>query len=188
MNKRREVQCTPEAAEYWQWLYNAIEAEIRPGGRFDKAGDHASKLADNILRVSALLHMFERGEGDITLETLEAATNICFYCSDHFIQLFVPPPQELRDATDLNAWLDRYRSTGRRYVPKAYIQRHVHNWLRDINRLSGALGLLAAQGFIGFTYIGRTYCVDLIPMVPPDPVAAEFVLQGQRGKDAKSPL
>lgn len=60
------VELAPDAAEWWIATYNKIEAGLLEGGEFDRSKDHASKLSENITRVAALLHFFERGTGTIT--------------------------------------------------------------------------------------------------------------------------
>lgn len=178
MSKRREVQCAPEASEYWQWMYNETEAEIRPGGRFDKAGDHASKLAENILRVAVLLHTFEGFEGDISLETLKAAASICFYCSDEFMRLFVPPPQEQMDAEKLLNWLLGFLNRGYRYIPKNYaLQRFAG--VRTVDRLNRALDVLSVRGVIAPHSHGRMVLIDMKPHLPTDSLAALSAVQGK---------
>lgn len=177
--ERKVMQFTPEAAEHWLWVANAIESEIRPGGRFEGAGDHASKLADNIARVAALLHFFEGLNGDISVETLSFAISLCFWYSNEFVRLFLPLPQDQVDAYELNEWLNALRNYGQRYVRKNYIRQHCPNKLRESRRLNVALELLRMRGGVSLGQIGKTLCVDLNPSLPFDLQLAQLAIFGK---------
>lgn len=177
--EKKAVQFTPEASERWFEVANAIEAEIRPNGRFENAGDHASKLADNIARMSAQFHWFEQFEGDISIETIELAISICFWYSDEFLRLFVPPPQEVMDAHELNEWLNNIQMHGQRYIRKNYIRQYCPNRLREKRRLQIALEVLQADGRILLLTMGRIAFVDLSPSEPYNYMAAQVAIVGQ---------
>lgn len=167
---------SPEASERWFEVLNAIEVEIRPGGRFEFAGDHASKLADNIARMAAHFHWFEGFEGRISRETLELAIRTCFWYSNEFLRLFVPPPQEEVDANELCWWFNQLQMNGQRYVRKNHIRQYGPNRLRNGRRLQAALDLLQLGGRISFFMLGKVTCVDLMPWVQFDPSAAAAVI------------
>lgn len=162
------MQFSSEAAQQWLVFFNAIEAEIRPGGRFEGAGGHASKLAENVARMAALTHFFEEGEGDISVATLRFAISYCLYCSDEFLRLFMPPPQEQLDAGELWGWLANLYNSGRRYVAKNHVRQFCLNKLRRKGRLDAALEVLRFRGCIGFVSVGRTLALDLQPCLPAD--------------------
>lgn len=168
--KRDVLEFSPEASARWLWIFNYIEGEIRPGGRYGEANDHASKLADNIARTAALLHYFEKFDGPISLDTLNAAAQICDACSYDFTMLFVKPPQEHADAMELNELLNRLRSTTR-YVRKANVRRRCPRSLRFDGRFYTALDLLCSQGYV-FAFLDQKNIewLDLMPYLPPPPV------------------
>jgi hypothetical protein len=176
--ERTAIKFTPEASERWLFVSNAIEGEIRTGGRFYGAGDHASKLADNIARVAALFHSLEGFEGDIKMATLNVAIDVCFWCSDEFIKLFMPPPQEQVDALELNFWIARYRDSGRRYIRKNYILQYGPNKFRVSARLNAALFHLDLQRVISIWRIGRFTYIDLFPHLPVDQQLIELTASG----------
>lgn len=164
--KEKKIICfSPEACERWLQLFNSIESENRAQGHFAGAGDHASKLAENIARVAALFQYFEFGYGEISLGTLEAAVTVCGSCSGEFLRIFMPPPQEEVDALELNSWLQRYRSCHQRYVRKNYILQHGPNKLRGRERLNRALDVLYRQGQVSLVQCGKMLQVDLSPMM-----------------------
>jgi hypothetical protein len=173
-NKEKLVaEFAPAACERWFEVLNAIEAEIGPGGRYELAGDHASKLADNIARMAAHFHWFEGFEGRISRETLESAISTCFWYSNEFLRLFVPPPQEEVDAHELCWWLYQRQMSGQRYIRKNHIRQYGPNRLRNGRRLQAALDLLQLRGRVSFFMLGGVTCVDLVPWNQFDPSAAQ---------------
>lgn len=161
--ERQIVDFSSEAAELWLDVFNAIESETKEGKRFSGIGDHASKLADNIARVAALLHVFEGFPGGISLTTLQFAVDFCLWCSDEFHNLFVLPEQEVTDALELDEWLWRYRDDRVNTIPKNYVRQHCPNKLREKNRLNRAFEELRCQRKIDFFWEGKTMWIDLFP-------------------------
>lgn len=173
---RSVVGFSQEAAQRWISIFNAIESGIGPGGRFVGMGDHASKLADNIARVAALFHFFEKRDGDIDLETLEAAADVCFWYSGEFLRLFASPPQEELDAQELNAWLQVKRELGERFVPKNSALQKGPARLRKVAQLDQAIEVLLGWGSIRLVkYEGTTY-LDIYPEYSMDNVATRTIL------------
>jgi hypothetical protein len=159
---RLVVRFSPEASERWLDVYNAIESEIRPGGRFEGAGDHASKLPDNIARFAALAHYFEGFDGDISLSTLNASIDICCWYSDQFFSIFVPPSQESVDADELGGWLRKLWEDGHRSIRKNDILQYGPSQLRKKCRLDLALNLLCEAGLTSLSKQGKVAYVDLL--------------------------
>ena len=157
------VRFSQAAVHRWLSIFNGVESEIRPGGRYFGIGDHASKLADNIARVAALFHFFEKRSGDIAVETLEAAIDVCFWYSDEFLRMFSSPPQEEIDAKKLDAWLQLKRESRERFVPKNSILKLGPNQLRDVKRLDPAIEVLVAQGKVLLSKFGKVTYVDIFP-------------------------
>ncbi|MDD0973202.1 MULTISPECIES: YfjI family protein [Pseudomonas] len=158
--KRKIISFAPAACERWLQVFNDIESEIREGGRFYAAGDHASKLADNIARVAALLHVFEGFDSDISIETLNFAIDFCLWCSDEFYRLFVPPREIDLDVYELRAWFDKYREDGFENVRKNSILQYGPRRLRSKIRLDAALDELISLGEISYSEQGSTLVVD----------------------------
>ena len=158
------LEFSPEASAEWFSIYNWIERQIRSGGRYEGAGDHASKLSSNIARVAAVLHYFEGFEGKISHETLMIAWTICEDASLNYLKWFVPPPREIQDAIELNKWFDRWRNQGMHTIPKNYARKYCPNALRSEGRFYMALDALKQQGLVRertderyVTYIDLTF-------------------------------
>lgn len=158
--ERQIINFSPEAGEMWMGVYNSIESEIKAGGRFHQMGDHASKLADNIARVAALLHCFEGYEGDISCATLRFSVDFCLWCSDEFYYLFLPTPQEELDAIELDEWLLYSQERGDAWVSRNYVRQYGPNKLRDKKRLDKALDKLYVQRKVRLFMRGKTHCVE----------------------------
>ncbi len=96
--ERKAIRFSTEAAEAWFNYAKWVESHINPMGIYQQAKDHASKLAENVGRVAALLHFFEGYDGDISFNTFIAACHICNSCSEYFVKKFNALPQEEIDA------------------------------------------------------------------------------------------
>jgi len=152
---------SPEAARLWLDAFNEIESKIADHERFYGLGDHASKLADNIARVAALLHVFEEGETEISKATLGYAIDFCAWCSDEFYRLFMPQRQEISDAIELDNWLQKFREEGGKWMPINYIRQYGPCGLRNKLRLDAALNELWLDRRLEFFKRRKTRCVTL---------------------------
>lgn len=164
--EREKIFFSEEAAKAWYSHYDQIEAAMGPFGQYARASDHASKLAENVARVAALLHYFEKKGGKISAQTFQVAADICADCSDDFLRLFVPPPQEVSDAVALNKVIDSIRDHGRRFIRKTHLQKRCPNAQRGNGRFEPALDVLLRQGIV-VEYVDATgsQCLDLCPML-----------------------
>lgn len=163
---RTVLQLSPEATMRWVDYFNFVEGNIAPGGRYADAGDHASKLPENAIRVAALLHHFEGFPGDISPQTIDAAIQICDTASLDFTQTFVSPPaqaQDVQDAMLLDSWLQNYRNAQYRHIEKNRVRQAGPNALRDKVRLNRAIELLCLWRKIAVLRVKKTLVLDLFP-------------------------
>ncbi len=136
---------------------------MNPMGIYHQAKDHASKLAENVGRVAALLHFFEGYDGDISLSTFNAAQRICDNCSKCFVQTFNAPLQEEEDANKLISRLDNINEPVffyGRYIAKNFVRQRV---LRNTERLNKAINILVKRGTIVIVSDGKTKYIDVKP-------------------------
>ncbi|MBV6121144.1 YfjI family protein [Pseudomonas aeruginosa] len=174
---RRVVRLGQAAELLWRDVAREIEVNLRPGGRFERAPDHASKLAENILRLAAVMHAFEGFEGDISLEVLKVAIGVCFHFSDEFLRLFCGPSQEEQDMYVLHAWLGCLCKDGRRYVKKNDVRRNIRGFLRQDKRMYRALAGLIHSGAVREFDAKGFHCLDLEPWLPFDAAAASYQIE-----------
>jgi len=88
LSSEKVLSFTPAALHEWQKIYNLIESRIGPDERYANMNDFASKLANNVARLSALLSYFTLGEHSIEKEHVESAWLICEWYMDQAINLF----------------------------------------------------------------------------------------------------
>lgn len=145
--KRKLLKLDAEARSAWFGLSSRIEELMRVGEMYEHARDHASKLGENVLRLAAVIHVIEGLEGEISKPVLEVAMDIAEACSNDFMEVFVPPPQELTDADSLYEYLmSRYRERGIRFVSRAYARQCAPNAQRVDGRFYRALDVLVSSG------------------------------------------
>lgn len=110
-----------------------------------------------------MFHFFEKRGGDIALETLEAAVDVCFWYSDEFLRMFASLPQEEVDAHELDAWLKLKRESGERFVVKNSILQKGPGPLRKVKRLDPAIEVLSVQGKVLLSKSGNVTYLDIFP-------------------------
>ncbi len=174
MRKRSIVTLSKQAESLWDEISRQIEVELRPGGRFEFARDHASKLSENILRTAAVCHIFEGAEGEISEGIMQLAINICFYCSGEFLRLFCGPAQEVQDVDILKFWLLGRLNAGQRYMERNFVQRCGPGALRSNKRINRALDGMIDLGLIREFYLDRARCIDINCAAPFDLVQAQL--------------
>lgn len=149
-------------------MVNEIEANMRPGGLYENARDHASKLMENIARVSAIIHVMNGYDGDISWDTLNTGIHICIYFSKEYLSVFNSQPQYINDAWMLNEWLTiNVRTAGIRYIGKRHARQHCSGPLRKHGRFKEALEYLECHGYIRtFQDPTSTWHIDTLPTHP----------------------
>lgn len=162
--KRKVIQFSNEAKVIWIDIANDIEINMLQGGRYFNAKDHASKLAEIIARVAALLQYFEEPNStEIETDILWSAINICSFYSGEFLKIFNAPPQYVFDAQLLQGWLDKYKASGIRYVRRNIIMQYGPRTIRKKILLDAALDCLYQSQYLNYLHVGRISVIDLLP-------------------------
>jgi uncharacterized protein DUF3987 len=167
-NRRSILKFDKRARSLYVEIINEIEENMRPGGLYEHASDHASKLMENIARLSAIIHVVNGYEGDISWETLNISIQICIFFSKEYLNIFNTQPQFFLDAMMLNDWLTLHiRQKGLRYIEKRYARQYCSGPLRQQGRFREALDYLECHGYIR-TYqdITKTWHIDTFPTYP----------------------
>lgn len=182
--KRREpnfqrtiVEFSPDAKVDWTDFANFIEGHLNWGGAYYEVRDAAAKVAEQVCRMSALLHFFEGRSGDIQRDTLHQAIRICEGYLFEFKRIFCPPPpipQHEQDAMALDAWLRQLLMTRNVFMCKKNVVRQFGpNPLRNKARLNSAINTLIWSGRIRIfldepiEQKSRTSWIELIVNSPP---------------------
>ena len=135
---------------------NFLESHIGPWGYFSDISDAASKIAENAARMAAVFHIFEGYEGDISIDTLSRAKEICGWHLSEFKRLFGKYPQVPvieQDAQDIELCIRQYHAEigypGN--CPKNRISQRASISLRkDISRREAAFAYLVKNNRIIF--------------------------------------
>lgn len=142
----RLICFSPVARRRWVEMHNSITEQLTNGVRFQNAPDLAARIPENVARVAALLHCFEGWEGDITLETINYAIQICFWHAEQFLTLMSESSRDEVDAEKLLGWFaGKYRNNGQVSYLKNFIRQHGPNSIRDSERLDAAINYLNAR-------------------------------------------
>lgn len=150
-------------------LYNAISSEIelnmRPGGLYENAKDHASKLMENIARIAANLHIINKCEGDISWKTLNTAIHICVFFSREHLNIFDSRPQHIIDAELLYTWImEQAQQTNSYVLPKRWVMQYCPSKVRKAKRFWSALEHLEITGSVRiFVDANKTHFIDITP-------------------------
>ncbi|MFF7710727.1 DUF3987 domain-containing protein [Pseudomonas sp. NPDC007930] len=142
-----ELGMSAEARPFWVSIKNAVIWEQRQGGRFDDFHDLAARTPENIARVAALLHFFERRSGCISLETLDFACRLCFWHVDQFRQMFSEQSSGEGDVRALYNWFrTRYEVSPMSAYGKNYVRQRCPGALRKGGRFDAAFDILVSRG------------------------------------------
>lgn len=161
------IEFSPEAKALWFEQHNHLERQISQGGFFERAGDHASKLMENIARVAAVLHYFEGFEGPISPETFRISQVLCEDASNDYMRIFVTPPREFTDAHILNEWFNRYRGHNASILAKNFARKNCPNALRSEGRFYLALEVLKQNNaVVEYFDLKHTAYLNLSPGAP----------------------
>ncbi|MFV8624996.1 YfjI family protein [Ralstonia nicotianae] len=151
--ERTILEFAEDAIRRWVVLANELESSLGPDGPQHDIKDHISKALEITGRVAALLHVFSRQEGAISVDTLGRAVDIVAWHIGEFKRIFSPDhavPQEHGDAEVLARHLwDRYARWNRWVVPKNGVLRN--GPVRPVSRLDAALDCLIAAGAVWLT-------------------------------------
>jgi hypothetical protein len=158
---------TADAKALWVDSYNAIEGELSSGGDFASIKDAASKAADNIARLAAVLHVFEYGaRGPISAQSVEAARRIVLWHAYSARALFAPLTlsRETANAATLDRWLiDRCSMEGVDGFSARTLANAGPNGTRKREDLDAALEILAAHGRVRVVQLGKKRTVKVNP-------------------------
>lgn len=164
---RELMEFDPIASRTWLKYSAQLKADGKPGGRFELAPEHAARLPENVARIAALLHVFERHEGAISDSSLYSAIAICEEASLHYMATFVPDIHDELEASELDAWLtDRFRSRFPKPVKsisRVTLLRRGPNRMRDYAILKPLIAILVGRGCVSEFKRNGSWKIDLFP-------------------------
>lgn len=166
--KRHTLQFTPTAKELWKNYHDSIEHEMQEDHLYTHARDHANKLMDNISRVAAVVHTFEKNDYTSSIEenTLRYAYFLCCHYSKHYLEHVTGTPKIVKLAEKLVLAIRKHGIVyGYGNPPMAYrftkstIKQYASQELRDEDHLSNAINLIEKMGHIQLDIYNSSYYI-----------------------------
>ncbi|NEV83428.1 MULTISPECIES: YfjI family protein [Enterobacter] len=163
-NERECLVFCSEAEQRMIEFYNKVESEMGMLGCLSDFKDYASKVAENMARMAALLHYFEGRGGDISLIAVEAAIQIISWYVDEYLRLF-SQRQELTlvgsEENELYSWIKEYCVRNMiPYLRKNTILQYGPNRFRNRARVNELLSTLYSQRKILAEKRGKTIFIQ----------------------------
>ncbi|MDE9690208.1 YfjI family protein [Citrobacter portucalensis] len=150
-NQQRCLSFDLSAQHEWEEIYNEIECRIRPDERYARMSDFASKLANNVARLSALFSFFTEGEVLIKREYVEGAWKLCEWYMEQAINLF--GCEDGYCEALLISWLRReFPKQIHKFIRYNDIRRNGPNMLRKGALLNKVMDNLECEGVIEIEY------------------------------------
>lgn len=162
-----QLALSAEARLAWVRFHDDVERELGDRGELRDVRDIASKAAENVARVAALLHVLETGvRGEISTEHTVSAGRIVGW---HLLEArrllgALDAPPQVANAIRLDAWLRaEARRTGESRIPTRQIRQYGPHSVRHDAELSAALGELATRQRARFRAEGKRRFVEVNP-------------------------
>lgn len=151
---------TPSAKKQWVKFFNSVEIGLKPDGYWVDIRDFASKSAENVARLAALLHLFAGKEGDINAEHTEQAIQIIKWHLQEARRLLTGQSsnQDLAEANKLMNWLIEKGSTK---ATMRTLQRL--GPLRNKEQLDNAITTLTEHNFLHAIKEGSKTSIEINP-------------------------
>lgn len=165
-SERRVLKFSPAAQAHWHNTSAFYEQQMQPGGRYHDTTDFASKAAENIARVAAVLHAFETDDSDeISDETMIAAINLVDWHGFQYqalVRKSDPVAQQHREAELLHKWITAFLMTnGQTWLPCSHILQFGPNFARKKDKMRPLLDLLMQWGKIILQPVGRKMFITI---------------------------
>lgn len=145
----------------WISHFNKIEGGISKASHWLSIQDFASKAAENIARLAALLHLFQGKTGEISSETTEQAISIIDWHLHETKRIFEPTTpynNHNQDATKLLKWLKNKELS-------ETTPRHIQQFgpIRDKVKRDKAIGILIDNYYIAESTVNNKITMVLNP-------------------------
>ena len=161
---RKRLHFSADAEKRWLEFYNKVESEMGLLGYLSAFKDYASKMAENMARIAALLHEFNGDEGDISLTAVEAAVEISAWYVDEYVRIFSKPQTLLlvsSEADEFYSWIKDYcYRCVVPYIRKTTIMQYGPNRFRNRSKVNELLSTLYSQNKIRAEKRGKTIFIQ----------------------------
>ncbi|ELE9685642.1 DUF3987 domain-containing protein [Enterobacter kobei] len=162
---REGLLFSSDAEKLWIEFHNRTESRTGSNGDLASVRDYASKVAENVARVAALLHHFCGFKNNISTEVVKAAIDIINWYGNQYIDLFVHPDESQsfeKDLENLFAWIqdECLRSADYKFRKNRILQSGP-NRLRNKERTNELLYTLVEREKIILEQWGKTWYIRL---------------------------
>ena len=155
----RTLDFSPDAKQAWIAFHDSVERDLASGCALHDVRDVASKSADNVARLAAILQVFESGRlEEISLVAVTCASKIVGWHLSESRRFFseLALPDDLANAARLDEWLLRRVATHQSpVIPFKDVQQFGPSRVRDGKVLEGALRVLEEHGRARLCRAGR---------------------------------
>lgn len=157
--ERMILRLSPQAEQLWISFYNRTESEMSEIGYLSNMKDYASKMAENMARIAALLHYFEGRNEDISIKAVEAAIQISAWYVDEYKRLFSKVSEFTlvnNESDELYSWIKNYcASTFPPHISKTKILQYGPYRFRNKIKMDELLNILLINQRIVVTHFGK---------------------------------
>ncbi|NWA61598.1 DUF3987 domain-containing protein [Pantoea sp. B9002] len=153
-----------DAEQSWLDFYNKIERLIGEPGYYslNEFKDYASKMPENVARLSALIEYFYTGKNTICLRAVNIAIEIIEWYGHHFIELVGKKENALDDSNILFNWLKEYCSKNNaRNLSKNTVLQYGPNRFRNLGKLNALLEILQGRNLIYINHNGKAKVITV---------------------------
>lgn len=169
-NDRLCLRFSVEAENRWIEFYNKVESDMGGLGVLSNFKDYASKVAENMARITSLLHYFNGNDGDIPLSTVEDAVKITTWYVNEYIHLFSKPQPftlAMSEADELYWWIKNHcNRLVVPYITKNTVLQYGPNKFRNRSKANELLSMLYSQNRILVAKKGKTTLITIAGLNP----------------------
>lgn len=160
--ERTVLRLSPAAAARFVGIYNNLQVLMAPGQPYSEISGQAAKAAENVARVAAVLHVFDRLKGEISEDTLARAAAIVEWFVNQFLALFSAggtKPSIEQDALAIEQALWHALNTGQMSVLRSELKYWVPPEIIGTRLDRGLRCLLSIGKAALIPHKGKTYVV-----------------------------
>ena len=166
------LKLSEEAKKLWIAYFNIVEEGLKPGGEFTEVRDFASKNAEQAVRISGVIHVFNYGpEGEIQPDTMEQSINLAEWYLHEAKRIFVTAglPVEFKNAFILQNWIKNYCQMSQlSQLSQRIVLKEGPNQLRDKQIRDDALKILEEHGSVILITEGKKKIIKVNPKLLED--------------------
>lgn len=157
---------TADAKKVWVQFHDDVEKKLKIGGELSDVRDVASKAADNVARLAAILQIFTSGITSIDVASVQSACAIVKWHLNESLRFFseMAMPVELAQTVRLDRWLIEYcQRSGVVSVPTKTVQQFGPSGLREKIKIEAAVQELTLHHRAKLVQTGRSKSIAVNP-------------------------